>query len=199
MEVAESKGHKTDRMMFYCPLKLYFFPNCTEKDFSEIEDLDEQYVWDEVELKEWHSAWQAPLYRLMNDIEGSGGKTLAFIDEPMDARYDRFKDIISGNTLSLKVVGDQAWLAVDYKFKKAIAPEDIPLLKEYAAEQFIIFDSFYFGGRGVVPCQSGIFAVTANAADYYSGPNSYNLEENHLLSEQEMPDGGEMQISPLSL
>jgi hypothetical protein len=182
----------------YCPLKLYFFPECSERDFPEIEDIDEQYVWDEAELKESHGVWLEPLRKLVDGIAADLKEGLSFTDEPEDDRYHNIKDSLEGNSLELKMEGGQAWLEANYRLKKEIAPEDIVLLKEYAAEQFILFDGLHLGGRRTVPCSGGIFGAATDAADYYSGPNFYDVEENRLLLERELPDAGSIQMNPIS-
>lgn len=90
-------------------------------------------------------------------------------------------------------------MAVKYELKEEMEPSDLKLLKEYAAEQFILFDCYELIAGRTTPYQGGIFGVAVDAADYYSGPNYYDIEGNHLRSEQELSDADSIQIGPISL
>lgn len=90
----------------YCPLKLYYFPGCSEKEFAEMNDVDEQYVWDEVELKNGHNVWSGPLQGVIDRIADSMHAGLSFIDEPDHMRYNNIKNKISGNSLELTLHED---------------------------------------------------------------------------------------------
>jgi len=172
----------TTDAVVYCPVEIYFFAGYNEKEFNYLYlDDDDIDVKEAAKLESGQSAWADTMkdFCVHAKPHMSGIK---FNDE----RYKDIESRVIDYDLGIEIRENHVWLSVKYTLDGQEEP-DMALLKEYAAKQLIVL-AFEASPWGIDYRDDGVFVMKLCPADYYYGPNQYDIEGNHLLQRHELPE-----------
>jgi hypothetical protein len=168
-------------VVIYCPVETYFFAGYGKKEFDSL-DFDDTDMLEAAKFQNGQSAW----LNAIKAIAAQAEPRLAGI-EVEGTQYEDIASRIIDCKLDAQMHGNRAWFVLRCVFdSRSQSDLDMALLKQYAAEQLLILD-FEISPLSAVSCCGGVFVMKLCPADYYSGPNQYDIEGNKLLFHDELP------------
>lgn len=180
----------------YCPIIPHFFPDTTCGGFAEdVEDADEQYVWDDACIDTGDPQMRAALATLLGSIAEKAQHIRCSNLQYDNESHVKIQQHTHSLTLSYAEKNERPYFSVVCTSDIPLPDEMMPALKEYVASELYIHASDLPGlTKTMANYDGGVLTFTLDVAPYYESTGYLGVEQNTLLFESELEPDSDSQM-----